>query len=410
MRFSSALVVCILLSASTAFGQLNIDGRRNVITTAVPFLTITPDSRSGAMGDAGVALDPDANTIHWNPAKLAYMENPFGMAISYTPWLKNLVPDINLNYLSGYYRIDKLSGFGASLRYFTLGEINFTDINNQDLGTFSPNEFSLDVAYARKLSDNFSVGVALRYIYSNLSGQLPTPGGGETRPGMSFAGDISWYYRKKAIEINGYKADWALGMNISNIGSKISYIKDAEADFIPTNMKFGGYFNFHIDDHNELGLAIDLNKLMIPTLPVITDSIDPSGNFVIAHGRNPDVGVPQGMVQSFYDAPGTIDPNTGEYIITPFREEMREINPSIGLEYWYNRTFAVRAGYFYEHWTKGNRQYMTLGIGIKYNTLGLDFSYLVDTQSRTAGTSPLANTIRFSLVFNFNENAEPLSE
>lgn len=401
MRFSIAALFLMLLTINTNAQLVGVDGRMNVLTTAVPFLTITPDSRSGALGDAGVALDPDANTIHWNPAKLAYMKNPFGISLSYTPWLANLVPDINLNYLSGYYKIDEMSGFGASLRYFTLGEINFTDINNQSLGSFSPNEIAVDGAYARKLSENFSIGIALRFIYSNLTGGINTSGA-ETRPGISGAGDASWYYRRKDVSVGNYDADWALGMNIQNIGAKISYVQDQEADFIPINMKFGGYFNFHIDEYNEIGIVADFNKLLVPTLPYINpDSIGSDGRPQIIYGMSPDVGVPQGMIQSFYDAPGLVDAD-GNYIVSPFQEELREINPSIGLEYWYARTFALRAGYFYEHPTKGNRQFVTLGFGLKYNTLQLDFSYLVDARVRSIGVSPLANTIRFSLKFNFN--------
>lgn len=381
------VLFCIV---NTATAQVNVDGRRNVVTSAVPFLSITPDSRSGAMGDVGVAISPDANSIHWNPAKLAYMEKPFGMSISYTPWLKNLVPDINLSYLTGYYKIDKFSGFGGSLRYFTLGDIAFTDENNQSLGNFSPNEIALDGAYARKLSDNFSIGVALRFIYSNLSGQIPTPGGGETKPGTAFAGDVSGYYTKKNVTVKNYKADWAFGFNISNIGSKISYVKDIDADFIPTNLKVGGSFTLKIDDANELTIAADLNKLLIPTLPYV--ATNSTGEPEIILGMSPDVGPVQGIVQSFYDAPGG------------FNEEIKEINPSVALEYWYSKTFALRTGYFYEHATKGNRKYITAGVGLKYNTLSFDFSYLIDAARNTVGTSPLANTVRFSLLFNFNEN------
>lgn len=387
------LSVALILTLFSAKAQVNVDGRMNVITTGVPFLTITPDSRSGAMGDAGVALDPDANSIHWNPAKLAYMKNPFGVSISYTPWLKNLVPDINLNYLTGYYKIDEFSGFGGSLRYFTLGDINFTNENNESLGRFSPNELAIDGAYARRLSENFSIGIALRFIYSNLTGGNFIAGAA-TKPGTSFAGDASWYYRKKDATMFGEKIDWSLGMNIQNIGAKISYVKDAEADFIPINLKFGGYINFHIDEYNEIAITADLNKLLVPTQPYIDpDSVTSTGEPVIVVGRSSDVGVPEGMIQSFYDAPGGA------------REELQEINPAIGLEYWYARTFALRAGYFYEHPTKGNRQFLTLGFGIKYNTLGLDFSYLVDARRNAIGTSPLANTIRFTLNFNFNENS-----
>jgi hypothetical protein len=382
----------VMLTFAANAQMINVDGRMNVITTGVPFLTITPDSRSGGMGEVGAALSPDANTIHWNPAKLAFMENPFGISLSYTPWLKHLVPDINLSYLTGYYKIDELSGFGASLRYFTLGDIVFTDMSNQNLGTFSPNELAVDGAYARKLSDNFSIGVALRFIYSNLTGGISL-NGADSRPGISFAGDASWYYRKPEASLWGQEVDWALGMNISNIGSKISYIKNAESDFIPITLRFGGYLNFHLDEYNELAIVCDLTKLLVPTLPYVDpDSIGPNGDPIIIFGKSSDVGVPQGMVQSFYDAPGG------------FKEEMREINPSLGLEYWYAKTFAVRAGYFYEHRTKGNRQYFTTGVGLKYNTLSFDVSYLIDARRRSIGTSPLANTLRFTLKFNFNQN------
>lgn len=396
-----------MMLASIGYSQ-NLDGRRNVITTAVPFLTITPDSRSGAMGDAGVAMDPSGNAIHWNPAKLAYMENPFGISVSYTPWLKQLVDDINLSYLSGYYRIDDRSGFGASLRYFTLGNITFTNDQNVIIyEDFNPSEWALDAAYARKLSENLSIGVALRFIYSNLSGGISLQGSATTRPGITFAGDASMYYRKNDLVIGGKKARWAFGLNIANMGGKISYIQDADADFIPINMKLGGYFNIELDDYNQLGIALDFNKLLVPTLPIL-DASSTTAEPVIRQGMNPDVSVPQGMVQSFYDAPGDSTNNGGEWRVSPFQEEIREINPSIGIEYWYKKTFALRTGYFFEHPTKGNRQYATAGLGLKYNTLTLDFSYLIPlylSQNALPGTSPLANTVRFTLSFNFNENS-----
>lgn len=379
--------------------DVDLLGRRNVITSAVPFLNITPDSRSGALGDAGVAIPVDANAMHWNPAKLAYMENKVGLSVSYTPWLRNLVPDIDLSYVSGQFKVDDVSAFGVALRYFTLGEINFTDRNNQDLGTFNPNEFSLDGAYSRKLSDDFSVGIALKFIYSNLSGNLPLEGGAETKPGIAFAGDASVYYNKEDKDLGDYKIDWAVGVNISNIGNRISYAEDDISSFIPTNMKLGGYFNFHIDEYNEVALIVDINKLLIPTPPVYeTDSQgialrNPDGSLVLAAGDDPDVGVVEGMIQSFSDAPGG------------FTEELREINPSLGLEYWYNKQFAVRLGYFYEHPTKGARQYLTAGFGIKYNILGFDFAYLAPVfGDNQVQNSPLANTLRFTLSFDFSKS------
>ena len=412
MRKSTLLTTAIACTlAINAWGQNALDGRRNVITTAVPFLTITPDSRSGAMGDAGVAMDPSANSMHWNPAAMAYVQNPFGLSVSYTPWLKSLVNDISLSYLSGYYRIDEMSAVGGSLRYFSLGNITFTNQDNVVLiEDFNPSEFALDAGYARKLSDNFSVGIALRFIYSNLTGGI-SAGSSATRPGMSGAGDASLYYRKPNATIGGKNARWSIGLNISNMGAKISYVQDADADFIPTNLKLGAYFSVDLDDYNTLGFALDLNKLLVPTMPVI--ALGNGGGVDIVSGYNPDVGVPLGMVQSFYDAPGDYDSTAGAWRISPFQEELREINPSIGLEYWYKKTFAVRAGYFYEHPTKGNRQYATAGVGLRYNTLTLDFSYLVPLYLSTngsTGTSPLANTVRFTLNFNFNQNIEGATE
>lgn len=376
-----ATYYCILLvfftfELKTALGQnstvVSTSGQRNVITSAVPFLSITPDSRSGAMGDVGVAIPPDANTIHWNPSKLAFLKRDFGIGLSYTPWLKALVPDINLSYLSGYYNIDDLSAFGASLRYFSLGDIQFTNKFGQYIKDFRPYEFSIDAAYARKLSDEFSVGLALRYIYSNLAGSIDLGGGLETSPGEAISGDISFYWNKP-VNVFGKDADFALGGNISNLGSKITYTDETQRDFIPMNFRIGTYLNLHLDEYNELGFSLDLNKLLVPT-PPIYDTVA-------------DIPVIKGMIQSFYDAPGG------------FKEEMREINPSIGIEYWYDKQFAFRTGYFYEHPTKGNRQYMTIGAGIRYNVIGMDVAYLVPTNNTPAGTtSPLEKTLRISLT------------
>lgn len=404
MRIHKSKRVVALLSLLTCFSfitksQTNLDGRRNVVTTSVSFLSISPDSRAGALGDAGVATTPDANSIHWNPAKLAFVENDFAASLSYVPWLKKLVPDINLSYLSGYMRIDKMSTFGASLRYFSLGDITFTNDIGEYLGDFRPNELAVDGAYARKLSDNFSLGLALRFIYSNLAGNTPVSGGRETKPGTAFAGDISAYYQFEEQEINNRPLDISLGINISNIGSKITYTDETDKDFIPINLRLGGYFNYHIDDYNQIALIIDLNKLLVPTLPIY--QVDSNGNSIrgengdllLKYGKNPDVPVVQGMIQSFSDAPAG------------FTEEMREITPSIGVEYWYMNQIAGRAGYFYEHETKGNRQYMTLGLGIKYSRLQLDVSYLIPTNNKTASqSSPLGDTVRFTLAFNFGEN------
>ncbi len=403
-KFFSIIIVLSCFSLTDILAQNNevgLNGQRNVITSAVPFAAITPDSRSGALGDAGVAMSPDANTIHWNPAKLAFMEDDFGFGLSYTPWLRNLVPDINLSYLSGYKRINDLSGFGGSLRYFSLGDITFTNENAQEIGQFRPYEMAVDGAYARKLSDNLSIGVSLRFIYSNLSGNTPLSNGEVTEPGTSIAGDLSMYWTEDIENLFGKKAELALGANISNIGSKITYTEDVDKDFIPTKLKLGSYLNFQLDKYNELAILFDVNKLLIPTPPVYeTDSagqrvFNNSGDLKIKSGKRPTVSVIRGIFQSFADAPGG------------FTEEMREIKPSLGLEYWYDDQFAIRGGYFYEHPNKGNRQYLTLGAGLRYNVFGLDVSYLVPTNSQEANTtSPLENTIRVSLQFNFNEEAK----
>lgn len=405
--FAKGFCVIVLISSFSLTetlaqnnSEVGLNGRRNVITSAVPFAAITPDSRSGALGDAGVALSPDPNTIHWNPAKLAFMEDDFGFGLSYTPWLRNLVPDINLSYLSGYKKINDLSGFGGSLRYFSLGDITFTNENAQEIGQFRPYEMAIDGAYARKLAENLSIGVSLRFIYSNLSGNTPLQSGEVTKPGTSIAGDLSMYWTKDIENLFGKEAELALGGNISNIGSKITYTEDVDKDFIPTKLKLGSYLNFQLDKYNELAILFDVNKLLIPTPPVYeTDTAgqrvyNQNGDLKIKSGKRPNVSVIKGIFQSFSDAPGG------------FTEEMREIKPSLGLEYWYDDQFAIRGGYFYEHPNKGNRQYLTLGAGLRYNVFGLDVSYLVPTNSQQANTtSPLENTIRVSLQFNFNEEA-----
>ncbi len=362
---------------SLAFGQTQSDGKTsNTIQTAAPFLLIAPDARSGAMGDAGVAISPDANAMHWNPAKLAFMEDPTGFSVSYTPWLRNLVPDIDLGYLSFYHRLDDRNTIGGSLRYFSYGSIQLTDNNQNDIGVYSPNEFAVDGTFARKFGENFSLGTAIRYIRSSLSnGQF---NGQEIRPASALAADVSGYF-KKPTTLLGKDAELALGLNISNIGTKVNYSDAADKSFLPTNMKLGAATTFNIDELNKFTVALDLNKLLVPTSPIR----DEDGNII--SGKDPNRSVPSGIFGSFSDAPGG------------FSEEVKEISYSLGTEYWYNKQFAVRAGYFYENPTKGDRQYFTLGAGLKYNVFDLDFAYLLANQQK----SPLAQTLRFSLMFNF---------
>lgn len=383
----------LALQANAQITASQLSGRRiNTITTAVPFLMITPDSRAGGMGDAGVASSADANSIHWNTAKLAFAQKNMGFALSYTPWLRRLVPDINLGYLSGYKKMGKDQAIAASLRYFSLGNIQFTDINGNNIGQFNPNEFALDVAYSRKLSDNFSGGMALRYIYSNLTNNI-TVQGANTRPGQSVAADLSGFYTKPDIEMGQRKGSFSAGLNISNIGAKVRYSENADRDFIPINMRLGAGFTFELDKFNSITILYDLNKLMVPSPPVFErDSagqpvIDPStGEQKILNGKDPDRGIVPGMFGSFTDAPDG------------FSEEMREFTHSIGMEYWYDKLVAFRAGYFYEAPSKGNRQFVSLGAGLRYNVFGIDFAYLIPTIQQ----HPLQNTLRFTLIFDLD--------
>jgi len=387
----------LFLSISSVFqmkSQINYDevlgGNLNTITTAVPFLLISPDSRAGAMGDVGVATTPDASSMHWNPAKLSFTRDDIGISVSIVPWLRELVPDINLQYIGGYYKLNENEAIGYELRYFSLGDITFTDISGNVIGQYKPNEMAIGSAYSRKLSRNFSLAISGRYIYSNLTGGQ-SAGGTETVAGQSIATDVSTFYTKP-ISIANKKSDLSFGMNISNIGNKISYTETITRDFIPINLRLGTDLTTKMDDYNKISLSFDLNKLLVPSPPLYNND----GEMIA--GKDPNVAVVEGMFQSFGDAPGEIDENGNPVSGSIFREEMREINISAGLEYWYANQFALRAGYFHEHDTKGGRKYLTFGSGVKYNVFALDFSYLIST-SNIGGTNPLANTMRFTLVF-----------
>lgn len=377
------LGLILLMSASIAKAQTAFGEHLNTITTSVPFLIISPDAKAGGMGDVGVAATPDAMSMHWNPAKYAFVEDNVGVAICYTPWLKSLIPDVDLSYLAGYTKRNDREVFAYSLRYFSLGDIQFRDENGNDLGKYNPNEFAISTAYARKLSDNFSTAISLRYIYSNLTGgqYVSTL---QTKPGQSIAGDVSAFY-KKEIRLGSQDFNWATGLNISNIGSKIAYTETATRDFIPTNMRFGSALTTDLDDYNTLSFEVNINKLLVPTPPAYDDEGE------IIAGMNPEVSPVSGIFQSFGDAPGGV------------KEELREIIYSLGTEYWYDEQFAVRAGYFHEAPTKGDRQFFTLGAGVRYNVFGLDFSYLIPVRSRdeAGAVNPLSNTLRFALTFDF---------
>jgi hypothetical protein len=393
----------ILGSGKIIAQDVNItDIQLNTITTAVPFLLIGPDSRSSGIGDAGVSISPDANSMHWNASKLAFVENQMEISLSYSPWLRNLVPDMSQAYLSGYYKIDKTSTLGASLRYFNLGEINFTDNSGNLIRNFTPKEFAIDVAYALKLSDNLSGGLTGRFINSNLTGGISNSGA-DSKPGRAFAVDLSAFYKSNEFKISDKDATLSAGMNISNIGNKMSYTNSEERDFIPINLRLGPALTIEFDDYNKLTTTVDFNKLLVPT----PAKYDPRDADLVIAGKDPNVGIAEGIFGSFSDAPGeVISLDTANNVAaikkgSVFQEELREINISGGLEYWYANQFAIRAGYFHEHATKGNRKYATFGIGLKYNVFALDFSYLISTTGRQ---NPLANTLRFSLKFTFDDS------
>ena len=386
-------VICALLVVFSVFAQdPSYDdlsgGDLNTITTAVPFLLISPDSKAGAMGDVGVATAPDANSMHWNPAKLAFVDDDMGFSMSYVPWLRALVPDINLSYLAGYRKLNDNEAIGLELRYFSLGDITFTDIVGNTIGQYKPSEFALGTSYSRKLSDNFSLAISGRYIYSNLTGGQ-SAGGIPTVAGQSIAADIAGYYTNP-IRLAGKDFDLAIGGNISNIGSKISYTETSVKDFIPINLRLGTAIGTEFDDYNKMSFAFDINKLLVPTQPANYNPNDKTWT----KGMDPEVSVVNGIFQSFWDAPAGA------------KEEFREINYSIGTEYWYANQFAIRAGYFFEHELKGGRKFFTFGSGVKYNVFALDFSYLINASRSINGNNPLANTMRFTLVFDFGAMRE----
>ncbi|MEZ4771784.1 MAG: type IX secretion system outer membrane channel protein PorV [Bacteroidia bacterium] len=370
---TAACLSLVFIGTQKLFAQGGSTGQRGTktITTAVPFLMVAPDSRSAGIGEAGVAITDDANAMHWNPSALAFLDHRMGFSMSYSPWLRALgIPDINLMYLSGYYNTGNSGVIGASLRYFSLGEIDFTDGLGQPIGSDKPNEFALDVGYSLKVTPVLSAGISMRYIYSRLAsnGNL----GGDARPVNTAAGDVSFLY-KKDFKIRGntdIPVQFSSGLNISNIGPKVSYTANtSDRDFIPVNMRIGYAFKFFVDDYNSVTFTNDFNKLLVPS-----------------EGGRSDLPLLQGMFGSFSDAPGG------------FGEEISEFNTSVGFEYWYREIFAARMGFFYEDPQKGNRKFITLGAGIKYNVFGLNFAYLAPLQQN----HPLQNTLRFTLTYNFD--------
>lgn len=377
-------LLSFLAFAQTSNAQSS-DGKVGAASPAVPFLRISPDARAGAMGDAGIATSADANAQYWNVGKVVTNEKDFGVSVTYTPWLRQLnVDDMFLGYVSGYYKFgkDKNQALSASLRYFNLGDIQYTDKDGNPLSTGSPREMSFDVGYSRKLSEYLSLGVNLRYINSNIAQGASGLNGMVYAPGNAFSGDIGMFYSKTTEKSEFEKSTVSFGAVLSNLGSKISY-SGISRDFIPTNLGLGVAYTYQMDEHNKITGTLDVNKLLVPS------AVKKDGQW-----EYPNYSVVNGMLQSFVKAPGFY----GSVL-------------SLGAEYWYMNQFAVRAGYFYEAPSNGARQYFTCGVGLKYQSFGLNFSYLVPAtinsgDNPVAISNPLANTMRFSLTFDFDQIAK----
>jgi hypothetical protein len=369
------IVICVLLMTPLAIAQTvtGADTTFRPITTAAPFLTISPDARHAAMGDAGAATSPDANAAYWNPAKLVFIDQAYGGSISWTPWLGKITNDMSITYLSAFYKIKREEVVAFGFKYFDMGDFYARSMLNEPEGTFRPKEFTLDLTYSRLLTEGFSVGLTGRYIHSNLLGSYNGTSITDTKPGNSVAADIGVFYTK---DLKGAKTNsLSLAAVISNIGAKISYSDDNNKDFLPTNLKLGAAYTTELDPFNSFTFVVDLNKLMVPS---------PDRN------RNiPDKSLLGGMFGSFSDAPDG------------FSEEIKEFIVNAGIEYWYNKTFAGRVGYFSESKEKGNRKYMTVGFGFVKNRFGVDVAYLVPTNRRE---HPLAETVRFTLLFQIKGN------
>lgn len=383
--YAKTIVFCSLfLLPSLVMSQTT--GTNTIVTQnrEVPFLNLTPDSRSGALGDAGVAISPDVNANYWNPAKLAFLENNNDLSISYSPWLRQLIPDYSLSYVSYAHKVDERNSIGASLRYFNYGSVPLSDDQANSQGTFNPYEFSLNGSFARKFGDELSLALTMGFIHSSFSTAASSGSGQTGRAGNSVAGGVSLFYSKETQEF-GNDCIFSFGTNISNIGTKISYNNNGASYFLPANLKIGAANTINLDDYNQLTVTLDLNKLLVPTPPIR------DGNGNIIQGKDDNVSVPAGIFGSFSDAPGGFSGTLKEFTLSP------------GVEYLYNQQFALRMGYFYENPNNpdnafsGGAHYLTLGVGFKYNDYNFDFSYIVASQQNSA----LANTLRFTLIANF---------
>ena len=374
------VVFAFLLAISNASLRAQNADKINVVTTAVPFLRISPDARAGGMGDLSVATSADAASSYFNLGKVPFNELNAGVNVTYTPWLKNLVNDVYLASVSAFYKMDELQAISGSLRYFSLGSIQFTNENGQSLGSRNPRELGIQAGYSRRLSDQLGIGVGLKYINSNLASG--TYNGATYKPGSAVAADLGLYYSGHDEAGDG----WAFGVALTNLGTKIGYTDNAEQkDFIPANLGLGTTYTKVIDESNKISFGLDVNKLLVPTPPGQNATPQQYDDY-----RKKSV--VSSWISSLGDAPDG------------FSEELKEFQISVGAEYWYNNQFAIRAGYFHENETKGNRRYFTAGAGLKYNVFGLNFSYLAPTGSGV-NQNPLSNTLRFSIVFDLGEGA-----
>ena len=371
-------IMMLMLAAIALPAMAQKDKFFNPVTTSVTSQSIAPDARSAGMGDVGAATDPDVVSQYWNPAKYPFNISRAGVAINYTPGLRQLVSDIDLAYVAGYYRIGDYSAVSASLRYFSLGEVQMLDDENL---TINPYEMSFDVAYSLMLSEHFSLGAAVRWIYSDLTYDFTS----DTAPGSAFAADLSCYYQNY-LNIGERECQLGLGLNISNIGSKISFGGDNNAEFIPTNMRLGASLMVPIDEYNRFTIAADANKLLVPTYPKQNEGESTEAYQERVQKDYYDVSSISGIFKSFGDAPGG------------FKEELQEIQWSVGAEYIYHDKFALRAGYHHESENKGNRKYFTVGAGFKMSVFSLDAGYVITT----AKSNPLDQTLRFSLSFDMD--------
>lgn len=396
-HLSLTLAAAIVAGPSTALAE-NPKEQFNPIQTGVNSLNIAPDARGTALGDIGAATDPDANSQFWNPSKYAFAYSRAGVSLSYTPWLRKLVNDIYLANLSGYWKLgyDENQAVSASLRYFSLGEVTTNPIDGQIGQSLHPYEMAVDAGYSRKLSDSYSMGVVLRYIYSDL-GFSDSYAGDQSTGASAFSADIAGYYTSYPI-IGRNECQWSLGFNVSNIGSKVSYNNGEDPAFLPANLKIGTAFTMPLADYHNLTFALDLNKLLVPTKPLESeyDMITPEGQkeYAEALEKWENMSSITGIFKSFSDAPGGMS------------EEIKEINWSLGAEYSYNSQFFLRAGYYHESAMKGNRQYFGMGAGFSLNVVRLDASYMI----ATAQTSPLDQTLRFTLTFDMDGLKEILGK